>query len=51
MTHLAVTPRDAVRFRAWTADADVPLRVVDRPQADLWSVGIQTDQGELIISG
>jgi Glyoxalase-like domain len=51
VTRLVVTPRDAVRFRAWTADADVPLRVVDRPEADLWSVGVETDQGKLIISG
>ncbi len=51
VTRLVVTPRDAVRFRAWTADADAPLRVVDRPEADLWSVGVETDQGELIFSG
>ena len=51
VTRLVVTPRDAFRFRAWTADADVPLQVVDRPVAGLWSVAVETDQGELVIDG
>lgn len=51
VTSLVVTPRDAVRFRSWTADADVPLQVVDRPVAGLWSIAVETDHGELVIDG
>jgi hypothetical protein len=51
VTHLAVTPRDAERFARWTAGADVPLRVVDQATPGLWSVGIETNQGELTIRG
>jgi Glyoxalase-like domain len=51
VTRLVVTPRDAVRFRVWTAGADVPLQVVDRTATDLWSVVVATDEGELIVSG
>jgi hypothetical protein len=51
VTGLVLTPRDAVRFPAFTADADVPVQVVDRPTGGLWSVGVETDRGELVISG
>jgi hypothetical protein len=51
VTRLMVTPRDAVRFQSWTADADVPLQVVERQAAGLWSVGVDTGGNELIISG
>jgi hypothetical protein len=51
VTHLTVTPRDADRFLTWTAGADVPLRVVNRAAPGLWNVGVETDRGELLISG
>jgi hypothetical protein len=51
VTSLAVTPRDLARFRDWTAEADVPLHLSNRPKPGLWSVAIETDQGELTIDG
>ena len=51
VTHLSVAPRDTERFARWTAGADVPLRVVDEATPGLWSVGIETNQGELTIRG
>ncbi len=51
VTALAIAPRDANVFRQWTEGADAPVRLVaDRPPG-LWNVGVQTDRGELIISG
>jgi hypothetical protein len=51
VTHLTVTPRDIDRFDTWIADADVPLRIVDRLLPGLWSIGVATNEGEFIISG
>jgi Glyoxalase-like domain len=48
---LAVTPRNPARFRDWTQDADVPLRIHNGPAPGLWSVAVETDQGELTITG
>jgi hypothetical protein len=51
VTALAIAPRDANVFRQWIEGADAPVRLVaDRPPG-LWNVGVQTDRGELIISG
>ena len=49
VTSLTVTPREPDRFRDWTVDADVPLRVSNRPDPGLWDAGIETDRGELTI--
>lgn len=51
VTSLSVTPPDVDRFQTWTAGADVPLRVVTGPVPGLWSVGVETDHGELLIRG
>ncbi len=51
VTSLAVTPRDPDRFDNWIADADVPVRVVTEPTPGLWSVGIETDDGKLVVTG
>jgi hypothetical protein len=48
---LSIAPRDANEFQRWTEAADVPLRRVTDRAPGLWSVGIQTDRGELVISG
>jgi hypothetical protein len=50
VTALSVTPRDADRFRSWTAGADVPLRVGAGAAPGLWSFGVETDGGEIVIS-
>ena len=51
MTRLTVTPRDTDRFHTWTAGADAPLGLVTQPASGLWSVSVETDQGDLTISG
>ncbi|MGO9874681.1 MAG: VOC family protein [Acidimicrobiia bacterium] len=51
VTSLTVTPRNPARFRDWTENADVSLRILDRPVPGLCSVGIETDRGELTITG
>ena len=51
VTSLVVTPRDPARFREWTHRADVPLRIPDRPAFGLWSIDVETDRGELTITG
>lgn len=51
VSSLSVTPTEADRFDRWTAGADVPLRIRTAPTPGLWSVGVETDQGELVIAG
>jgi len=51
VTALAVTPRDPARFRDWTEGADVPLRISNEPKPGLWRVVVETDRGELPITG
>jgi hypothetical protein len=51
VTSLSITPRDGSRFPRWIDGADVPLRWVRDREPGLWSVGVQTDQGEVVISG
>lgn len=48
VTSLSLTPRDE-RFARWIDGADVPLRIVADREPGLWSVGVETDRGELII--
>jgi hypothetical protein len=50
VTALSVTPRDADRFRTWTAGADVPLHIATAKKPGLWSVTVETDGGEIVIS-
>ena len=50
VSSLSVTPRDPDRFREWTRGADVPLRVEPRAEPGLWSVAIQTKDGELTLT-
>jgi hypothetical protein len=50
VTALSVTPRDADRFRTWTAGADAPLRLTTNDEPGLWSVTIETDDREIVIS-
>ena len=51
VTSLSLTPRDVDRFHTWTFGADVPLRLVPEAVPGLWSAGIETDQGEILITG
>jgi Glyoxalase-like domain len=50
VTALSVTPRDAERFGIWTAGADAPLRLDARAEPGLWSVTVETDAGEMVIT-
>jgi hypothetical protein len=51
VTELAITPRDPARFRDWTDGAEVPLRLSNEPASGLWWVVVDTDRGELPITG
>ena len=51
VTALGVTPRNPARFRHWTHDAHVPLRIHTGAVPGLWSVAVVTDRGELSITG
>jgi hypothetical protein len=51
VTSLSLTPRDAVRFPRWIEGADVPLRWVAEREPGLWSVGVATNRGEIVIRG
>jgi len=46
---LALTPSDPARFLIWTDGADAPLRPVDGSSPGLWSVSVETPDGELVI--
>ena len=50
VSSLAVAPRDADAFGAWTEGADVPLAIVDAAAPGLVSVTVETDDGDLVIS-
>ena len=51
VTSLSIAPRDTKQFQRWIEGADAPLRLLtDRPPG-LLSVGVQTDRGEVTISG
>jgi hypothetical protein len=49
VTSLSLKPRDE-RFARWIDGADVPLRIVADKEPGLWSVGVETARGELIIA-
>jgi len=51
VSFLSVNPHDPDRFRAWTTGADAPLRVEPERGPGLLSVGVLTDDGELVLSG
>jgi Glyoxalase-like domain len=51
VSSLTVVPRDPTRFAEWTAGADVPLLSAPGHAPGLVSVGIETSDGELVISG
>lgn len=51
VSSLSLTPRDGVRFLTWTSGADVPIDVVHDREPGLWSFGIHTDDGELVVNG
>jgi hypothetical protein len=49
VTSLSLKPRDE-RFARWVDGADVPLRIVGDREPGLWSVGVETARGELVIA-
>jgi hypothetical protein len=49
VTSLSLKPRDE-RFARWIEDADVPLRIVADGEPGLWSVGVETARGEVVLS-
>ena len=51
VTSLSIAPRDLKVFRQWTDGADAPVRLVTDCAPGLWSVAVQTDHGEMTISG
>jgi hypothetical protein len=51
VTSLSLTPRDSERFSMWTNGAEAPLRLMSDQAPGLWSVGVETDRGELVICG
>lgn len=50
VSSLTLTPRDPDRLHAWISGADARLRETPNPEPGLWSVGVETDQGELVIA-
>lgn len=48
VTSLSLTPGDDQQFFKWTEGADVPLRLLSG-KPGLWSFGMETSRGELII--
>ncbi len=47
---LSITPRDPDRLRDWTVGANVPLRFESRAESGLWSVSVETADGELALT-
>jgi hypothetical protein len=50
VTSLSLTPGDDRQFFSWTEGAEVPLRLLSG-EPGLWSFGVETSRGELIIRG
>jgi hypothetical protein len=50
VTALTVTPRDTERFRTWTVGADAPIELITSAEPGLWSVTVETDRGDLVVS-
>jgi hypothetical protein len=51
VSSLTVSPADPERFPTWTAGAEAPLRIVADRGPGLWNVTVQTDAGDLEITG
>jgi Glyoxalase-like domain len=49
VSSLSITPLDPDRFRTWTAGADAPTRLGSASSPGIWSVGVDTDDGELLL--
>jgi hypothetical protein len=49
VSSLWVTPSDDDRLRTWTAGADAPIERASEAEPGIWSVGVETDAGELRI--
>lgn len=50
VTSLSIAPRDAKTFQRWTDGADLPLRLVTDRAPGLLGVGVETDEGEIVLS-
>jgi hypothetical protein len=46
---LSLTPRDPARFDRWTTGASAPLHLEPGPDTGLWSVSVDTADGELAL--
>lgn len=49
ISRLWVTPADDVRLRTWTEGADATIERASEAEPGIWSVGVETDAGELRI--
>jgi catechol 2,3-dioxygenase-like lactoylglutathione lyase family enzyme len=47
VSRLRLTPSDDDRLRTWTEGADAPIERASEAEAGIWSVGVETDAGEL----
>ena len=51
VARIAITPSDEAKFARWTEGADARTERAPEGEPGIWSVGVETDQGELTIRG